>query len=380
MVAETERTNDNGGDPIAERLARGAVDNLFKRAKINQDQQQPEEKGPSIDPEIQKKIVDREIKMAADPDFELQELAKERAAQRMRQVTRSSVETPDKPPKSEAQIIEEERRRRTDELMGESTRRMEQAKNLYNACIDSGGSPAMCSKMVADLMEVKKEPTAPPATSISELVHSLKELDAMRGPKIDPELTKLLTKMDERLTRLEERKPEEKREQPKRTIVVIKADGSFQEVEDGHPIIIEKKVMEPNESNESLERKILHEEKDRELKIAEAKLKNNKEIAGSVVENLSNIASALIEGRSTTPAAASSVPATRKPVTQYITCKGTEETPGCGFKIPFTGTPEEITCPQCGFVYSLTGPGNGQAPKQAEPKPVEPVKNEVAAS
>ena len=84
---------------VAQKLAQDAVDGLLKQAgKLAQQEIKTEE--ATIDPETQKKIIDREIKMAADPDFALAEEAKLSAADRMR---RSRDRTPAFPPgKTEA--------------------------------------------------------------------------------------------------------------------------------------------------------------------------------------------------------------------------------------------------------------------------------------
>ena len=71
---------------FAQRLAKDAVDGLLKQAalKTAEEARMASDNEVKIDPETQKKLIEREIKMAADPDFELTELAKENAAERMR--------------------------------------------------------------------------------------------------------------------------------------------------------------------------------------------------------------------------------------------------------------------------------------------------------
>ncbi len=71
------------GTPFAQDLARSAIDGLLKQAG-KQAVQETQQAEVAIDPETHKKLVEREIRMAADPDFELAELAKQRAAERMR--------------------------------------------------------------------------------------------------------------------------------------------------------------------------------------------------------------------------------------------------------------------------------------------------------
>ncbi len=69
--------------PYAQQLAKSAVDGLLKQAG-KQASQETSQAEVTLDPETQKKIIEREVRMAADPDFELAELAKQRAAERMR--------------------------------------------------------------------------------------------------------------------------------------------------------------------------------------------------------------------------------------------------------------------------------------------------------
>lgn len=77
--------------------------------------------------------------------------------------------------------IEEERKRKADEELNEKAMRIEQAKALYNSCIEAGSDPKRCAEMVAGLMPTPATMGAPPATSITELVTALKALDDLRG-------------------------------------------------------------------------------------------------------------------------------------------------------------------------------------------------------
>lgn len=171
---------------FAQQLAQDAVDGLMKQA-TKQAGDQIQNPDGTIDPETQQKIIQREIKMASDPDFALQEEAKLTAADRMRRQREGGrVETKEKP--------EDTEKRRNDELFRQRAEAMENAKDLYASCINAGGSPKFCADMVANLTETRREASGPPATSITELVSALHMLDEMRGSNKGDSETKDLLK------------------------------------------------------------------------------------------------------------------------------------------------------------------------------------------
>ena len=71
-------------ESIGQQLAREAVDGLLKQAGKRAQRDTPEEE-VSIDPETQKKLIDRELKRVTDPEFALAEEATRSATERMRQ-------------------------------------------------------------------------------------------------------------------------------------------------------------------------------------------------------------------------------------------------------------------------------------------------------
>ena len=82
---------------FAQKLAKDAVDGLLKQAS-KPAAAEVEGDDIKIDDETKKKLIEREIKMAADPDFELADLAKRSAADRMRRsLNRPAQTTPEKP-------------------------------------------------------------------------------------------------------------------------------------------------------------------------------------------------------------------------------------------------------------------------------------------
>ena len=94
---------------LAERIARDAVDGLLKQAS-KQGQQDIREEEVKIDPETQKKLIEREVRMATDADYELAELAKEGAADRLRRRLDRPAGTPSEkaePERTKATINQE---------------------------------------------------------------------------------------------------------------------------------------------------------------------------------------------------------------------------------------------------------------------------------
>ena len=65
---------------FAQKLAKDMMDGVIKQAASIEKPDQ----NITMDPETKKRLIEREIRMASDPDYELGELAKSSAARRMR--------------------------------------------------------------------------------------------------------------------------------------------------------------------------------------------------------------------------------------------------------------------------------------------------------
>jgi len=180
-------------ESYGQKLAKDMIDGVIKQASnINLKSDNPEE-DVAIDPETKKKLIERELKMAADPNFEMEQLAIEKANKRMRDILSGRGGTT---MEGQGRLTEEEQEQKAAEELNVKLARLEQAKAIYIACIDAGGTPATCAQMVAGIIPTPQAPTAtaPPATSITELVSALKALDDLRGS--DKGLTELKASFD----------------------------------------------------------------------------------------------------------------------------------------------------------------------------------------
>lgn len=223
--------------------------------------------------------------------------------------------------------------------------RIEQAKALYNSCVEAGGEPKQCAEMVAGLIPTSAPSvSAPPATSITDLVHALKELDSLRGT--DKGVAELKTSFDQLANEIkrgnQNQKPldpitfaKQQAEQTRAYYDTLKALGIIKEGESstyqGEPL-------------EVIKEKHHHEERMNELSADREYKQSMADIAGSIPERVGHgMASQFTEGEKE-PSGSSS-----GSELEYLTCQ--EE--GCGFRIPVPpNASSQITCPKCGSIYT----------------------------
>ncbi len=340
---------------FAQKLAKDAVDGLLKQAAKSTGVEVESNTDVKIDPETQRKLIEREIKMASDPDYELAELAKEKAAKRMRD-TLSRGDT----------MTEEDRRaeekRKADEELREKAERIAQAKALYTSCIEAGGDPKRCAEMVAGLIPSPQAAMmAPPATSITELVQALKALDDLRGSggKTDSftqDLAKrYLDNIDAQL-----KGPDKGSTQEVQTLrgEITSLRNEVRTMSDPVQIIGRAKALTdglrsagliPESSIGSEPLEVVRERNRNAERMAEITVEGDyktkiTEIAGDAFESIGRgLASQVMEGGAEDAGSEGSQ-------LKYFICPEK----GCGTKIPITPETQQITCPKCKYIYQRT--------------------------
>lgn len=191
MVTENEQLKEQPN--FAQKLARDAVNGLMKQAGEHA-QSDVKNDEVTLDPEVRRKMVDRELRMAADPDFASSELAKEQANENMRRRLEGRA-----PLTVEVKGGNGKESQDTSKEQEELKLRIERANALYSSCIAAGGDPKYCGEMVANIVNPKKEVSAPSPTSMSDMIDNLIKLDDWRKNKTDPVLVELLNNMREEI-------------------------------------------------------------------------------------------------------------------------------------------------------------------------------------
>lgn len=276
MAAEKSK-NENLGHT----LAKDMVDGLMKQAKeLDAQNRQDTQPTEVLDEETRQKLIQREIRMASDPEYEAQQLAQDLANKRMRdKLTAGGAATSSEKSGDEA-------KKKADEALKLEAERANRQTSLYESCIKNGGDAKTCGELVEKVYGIKKEASAPQATSITDLVNALKTLDELRGSnKTDPALLEILKGMREEFTTYKAELASIKTGGEKtKGWIVVKQDGSVSEVPaDGRPLIVEKTVTvttpAAGESIETLKAKQDHEYKLKELSLKEKEIDNEKESA-----------------------------------------------------------------------------------------------------
>jgi hypothetical protein len=323
---------------FAQQLAKDTMDGLMKQA-AKETSDQMEQGGVALDPETQRKLVERELKMAADPDFAMQELAKETANERMRQRlqgTQAPVEP--KPPEPDKAKVNQEI--------------AETAKVMLER-----GIPA---PVVAQFLMGAGMPAVPinlgggnSGLTIPDFIQLLGVMNANKG---SDELMRTLADMREEIKALK----------AERTAPVQPATprSALAELKDTVAALVELGVVQrpgteavriDGEPLEVVQEKNRHEEKMAEIKTE----RDHKQVLGDVLQSLPERIGEGLANRYLTeeqPVAAKA-PAQKGPVQQEVyTCTNTtEDGETCNTKIPVPPGASVIQCPKCGKVYGKGG-------------------------
>lgn len=344
--------------PLPQQLLKQVIENVFRQAAANQ---APEEDkgGIKIDPDTLKRITEREVRMATDAEFELNELAKEAAAQSLRDKLKARTQPlPAAPPADKT--ADKEKRDAAEQLKLE-LQRIDQQTALYTSCISHGGDPKTCGELVEKVYGTKKEVSAPQATSITDLVHALKELDDMRGSnKTDPALMDILKAMREETLQLRAGGGAAAPKPPS-------IGAQLQELNtllDGFVklgVAVRKgDIPAGGESMEVVKEKNRHDEK-------LAELKNNKDHNDQIAQVLTDIPQRLGEGageffmrsamEGDNAPAKKTAPAASTPAGKYVCQNQIPEKEGsgamlaCNTEIAVPAGAGTIECPKCHMVY-----------------------------
>lgn len=360
MTMDSASINGANAGQTAARLAKDAIDGIMQRAKANMQPENTQE-APAIDPELNKKLVDREIRMAADPDFELQELAKERAAKRMRQVIDGPSEPrQEKPPNPEENIFD---RRKANEEIG----------LLAKVLLDRGLPKEVVAQFLlgsgvpAIPINIGNQPGNGSGNAIT-LTDVFNLMDRMNARKDNSELTETIKEMREEIKALRSGQGAAVRQSPTDPVTQIQ---SLTSLVDGLAALgIVKKIgtelPPPQIEGEPLEvvkEKNRHAAELKRIELEERRLgidqdNNNKKIGllGEIPEKIAEgIASHMISAANssspiTGPAAsAKEVPAN---VIEYFSCPNkNEDNTVCGTRIEIHQGENKVTCPKCGTIY-----------------------------
>jgi len=165
--------------------------------------------------------------------------------------------------------------------------------------------------------------------------------------KSDPAIANILDRLSLKVEALEKTALTRPAPAPeKRTVIVVKSDGTFEEVELGKPIIIQPKPASDRKSIEEIKEENRHAEE-------VAKLEADKEYKNSVAHTLASIpekigrglAGQVAEGGGEETAAPAA--ANRTIELEPFTCKNEE----CGKVTPIPKNATKFTCPHCGSIY-----------------------------
>jgi hypothetical protein len=305
---------------FAQRLAKDAVDGLLKQAAKNTAEEVASNSDVKIDPETQKKLIEREIKMAADPDFELTELAKEKAAARIRRSLEGT-------PAASAQKAEPEKdKAAVNKEIGTT------AKYL----LDMGIPPAV----VASYLTSSSTPAIPIALGGNQGGITIKDVfeivDRLNANRSNPELAKILETLTAKVEALE-RKPAPPEPPAKKSFIFVKADGTIEEIAADRPLILEPKPA-TGEPIELVKEKNRHNEKMEEIKV-------DQEYKTGVVDALGNLAEDIGAGAASQVLGQKEGPKEKTGgVLETVQCSG------CHATIYVTPETDKVTCAKCGVV------------------------------
>lgn len=240
-------------------------------------------------------------------------------------------------PMTEEQREEAERQKAEQELR-EKTERIAQAKALYTSCIEAGGDPKRCADMVAGLIpSPATTAAAPPATSVTELIHALTELDQLRGDR-GGELKEVLEKLTTKVEALGNRPPADPIAMAQQQAQAI---SSTYEALKTLGIIKEPEVR--TEGGESLD--VVRERNRHEERMADIKTERDyKEKLGETVANLPEEIGRGMASRFTEEAGGGGGSSSEG--VSYLECED------CHSKIYVTPGTKQITCPKCHAIYT----------------------------
>lgn len=324
MAEKTEEKPET----FAETLARDAVDGILRRAG-KQGQQDAQEGEVTLDPETQKKIIEREVKMAADPDFALAEEAKLSAADRMRRSRERPAETRQEkaaPEKDKAAINKE---------IGATAKAM----------LDMGIPPSV----VAQYLVGSSTPQVPIAFAGGgnqglTLIDVLTLVDRMNDRKPNSELENIIKEMRDEIKALKNQpRADGERVDPVKT-QASQLEGLTSLVES----LVKLGVVQRPSTGAAIAGKpieVVKEENRHVEKMEELKTESNYKT--SVAETLAGIpekigqgiAAQMGEGKKSSSFASSEL--------EHLLCT----TEGCGFNIPYPPEAVQVVCPKCGATY-----------------------------
>jgi len=233
--------------------------------------------------------------------------------------------------------------RTAEDVLKEKAEVIEQAKALYCSCIDAGGDPKRCADMVAGLIPTQPGASSPPVTSITELIHALTELDALRGS--NTVLGELKTSFDNLANEI--RQGGGKGNQPLDPVAFAKQQAEA--------LVEWKKAIDqitppPSGTGDSLEvvkEQNRHDEKMEEIKDEKEYKESITEIAAEIPERIGKGIASRVEKEKGSDDGGG---------LDHMLC--TEK--GCGTKIFYTPESKTITCPKCSMVYEREEKSEGE--------------------
>jgi len=235
--------------------------------------------------------------------------------------------------------------RTEEEAQREKVERIEQAKALYVSCIDAGGDPKRCADMVAGLIPSSPGVSAPPATSVTELIDALVKLDGLRGANAG--MAELKASFDNLAAEMRRGGSNQQvpldpvafAEQQAKALVAWRK--AIQEV------IPQPEARGDGKNLEVVKEENRHSEKMEEIKVDRDYKGDLTAIAGDIPER---IGQGLADhwGKGGGGGSGAGAGAGGGARLESLIC--TEK--GCGAKIYLTPeTGEQVTCPKCGMIY-----------------------------
>ncbi len=317
---------------FAQKLAKDAVDGLLKQVG-KQAQQGVLDGEVTLEPETQKKLIENELKMAADPQFALAQEAALSAADRMR---RSRERPPD--------IRLGEGKKSSEEEIKTNN---EKAVALYSSLVNAGMDPKRASEIVSESL-TKNQPslTSPAPTSVTDMIHALKELDELRSQnRTDTPIEQAIKDLKEEIRTLKNAPRVDPPQTPASQI------SSLTDLVDGLVKlgVVDRRgtvVASEGESMDVVKERNRHEE-EMFTRSSEAKYKGDiADTLAKIPENIGKgIAGQIAENKEPTRSASSA-----SSEIKYLLC--TKE--GCGYNIPYPPEAIQVICPKCGTVYART--------------------------
>ncbi len=218
--------------------------------------------------------------------------------------------------------------------------------DIAQGLLDKGMDPSIVGRTIDYLLGTAQFPQVglpgAPAPAQGMTFTDMKELFKMgqEANRTDPAIAAILEKLTGKITALESNAAHAV--PPKTNYILVKADGSIQEIEAGKPIILEPKpVLDQGKALEVVKEDNRHSERMAEVQNDRWFKEQMADTLGSIPEQLGEGLAGQIAGRSLGVGDSS-----RRVALEELEC------PGCHTKIPiYDETTSEVECPHCHVKY-----------------------------